>query len=132
MPSPRITRGYYSRVPRWSTNYPSRFNWTLLRPLDVVPLAVVLLFVNAFSEWFTPLLIVAIAWLCVRLARRLLKRQRWCAEHGHHPYRPVPEVAEYRCWYCDLPLDGPGPTEAETAADTVAKAVPQSRWSDRR
>lgn len=133
--TPRITRNYYTRVPRWSTDYPRPFNWLLVRPLDVLPLAV-----SAFSGWFVPLMVLSIIWFCWRFARRLWRQRHWCDEHGHDPYRPVPEVAEYRCRRCDSVLPdvhatGMAATVEEAAAE-VGRArlgdVPQARWSDRR
>lgn len=135
-PTPRITRGYFSRIPKYSTNYPDPFNWTLLwglLPVLGIAAITVAVVVNVAWVW-----VVAIVLFVVLYWRHLDHREAICGRVGHWPYKPVPEVAAWRCRRCDRPLEGENERAVSeavlAAADEVGRARlgGQARYSDRR
>jgi hypothetical protein len=129
--TPRVTRTWLLRIPKYRTSYPEPTNWTLFALLDFVPLAVCCVFVNAW--WFDFGFVLSVAWMWIRLSRRKRRRARFCADHGHDPYRPVPERAAWKCWHCDQDLDVSGVMEVPRSAESdELRRRSQSYYSDRR
>lgn len=130
----RITRGYYTGVPRWRTGYAHPTEWHLIRLTDVIPLIVTCCF-NYTVPHFTLALALSMLWALVMMLLRRRRLARECAEQGHDPYRPTPDCV--RCWHCGQWLDVDRATgvhaEVEAAAAEVRdRPIPQSRYSDRR
>lgn len=135
----RITRTYWLRWPRWRTRAEAGPNWRLFRGLDFVLLVVALTGVlgsgiglSLVAGWYMLGMPVVIWRRCLR------RRHQDCAARGHHPYKPNPEVDEWACEWCAMPLSVHDPrwvatSVAQAASDfRSAQRVSQARYSDRR
>ena len=131
--TPRITRSAYTGIPRWRTSYRQPTNWTVFKFTDFVIMGALMLFWA--KPYFGGLFFATLVLLVFRVSRLLGRRRRLCEAEGHVPYRPIPEVAEWRCRRCTELLDG---TSGDLGLDEAIREVernrpyPQARYSDRR
>lgn len=133
--TPRLTRRYASPFPRYSTAYARPSYWWLARPIDIAIVTVLVVWTSMplWGLWFVLAGIFIVGRMVVHCHRT---RDEVCAQHGHDPYRPIPEVPEYRCHRCLewLPDDEGVMGELARRLDDLPdlRKPPQARWSDRR